>query len=106
MEGKSLPRKNKKKRRGKWVRRKNQKKMAEKEGFEPSRQSSRLHAFQACAFNRSAISPRSATNDYIIFQKEVNQPPYLEFVLKHAKMFQNAKVAELVDALGSGPSEG
>ena len=31
--------------------------MAEREGFEPSKGYKPLHAFQACAFDRSAISP-------------------------------------------------
>ena len=31
--------------------------MAEREGFEPSIRDYRIHAFQACAFDRSAISP-------------------------------------------------
>ena len=31
--------------------------LAEKEGFEPSVRYERTHAFQACALNRSAISP-------------------------------------------------
>ena len=33
-------------------------KMVEEEGFEPSNRYSRLHAFQACALNRSAIPPK------------------------------------------------
>ena len=32
--------------------------MAERKGFEPLRPFWSLHAFQACAFDRSAISPR------------------------------------------------
>ncbi len=32
--------------------------MAERQGFEPSLELSPKHAFQACAFNHSAISPR------------------------------------------------
>ena len=36
-------------------------KMAEREGFEPSIRC-RIHAFQACAFNRSAISPGMITH--------------------------------------------
>src|SRR5690242_12125199 len=37
--------------------------LAEREGFEPSIGYSPIHAFQACAFNRSAISPsRRARN--------------------------------------------
>ena len=32
-------------------------KMADREGFEPSRRSYRLHAFQACAFDHSATCP-------------------------------------------------
>ena len=32
--------------------------MAEREGFEPSIRDNRIHAFQACAFDRSAISPQ------------------------------------------------
>ncbi len=31
--------------------------LAEKEGFEPSVRDYRTHTFQACALNRSAISP-------------------------------------------------
>ena len=34
--------------------------LAEREGFEPSRRFKRLHAFQACLFDRSSTSPRSA----------------------------------------------
>ena len=33
--------------------------MVEEEGFEPSNRYSRLHAFQACALNRSAIPPKT-----------------------------------------------
>jgi hypothetical protein len=33
------------------------KKLAEREGFEPSVRSYRTHAFQACSFDRSDISP-------------------------------------------------
>ena len=32
-------------------------KMAEREGFEPSRRYQRLHDFQSCSFNHSDISP-------------------------------------------------
>ncbi len=32
--------------------------LAEREGFEPSIRFGRIHAFQACAFDRSAISPQ------------------------------------------------
>src|SRR6516165_11730160 len=32
-------------------------KMAEREGFEPSRRYKRLHDFQSCSFNHSDISP-------------------------------------------------
>jgi hypothetical protein len=32
-------------------------KLAEREGFEPSMPFWSMHAFQACAFNHSAISP-------------------------------------------------
>ena len=37
-----------------------QKDLAEKEGFEPSVRDYRTHTFQACALNRSAISPHPA----------------------------------------------
>ena len=33
--------------------------VAEREGFEPSIRGYRIHDFQSCAFNRSAISPES-----------------------------------------------
>ena len=32
-------------------------KLAERTGFEPANQFCRLHAFQACLFNRSSTSP-------------------------------------------------
>src|SRR5208337_736023 len=37
-------------------------KLAEREGFEPSIPFWSMHAFQACAFNHSAISPPGAGN--------------------------------------------
>ena len=37
--------------------------MAEREGFEPSRPFWSLHAFQACAFDRSATSPQMKKRD-------------------------------------------
>jgi hypothetical protein len=35
--------------------------LAEREGFEPSIRYKRIHALQACAFNRSATSPVAPT---------------------------------------------
>ena len=37
-------------------------------GFEPMKRFQRLHAFQACAFSHSAISPKNVCRYYIIFQ--------------------------------------
>jgi hypothetical protein len=39
--------------------------MAEREGFEPSRPFWSLHAFQACALDRSAISPHPSTAGHV-----------------------------------------
>ena len=39
--------------------------MVEGQGFEPWNRYSQLHAFQACALNRSAIPPKLFTNKSI-----------------------------------------
>ncbi len=43
--------------------------LAEREGFEPSIRC-RIHTFQACAFDRSAISPKWAK---VYFERHKNQ---------------------------------
>lgn len=45
--------------------------MAEKEGFEPSIRYKRIHTFQACAFDHSAISPTC----YLSFGKRIKTAP-------------------------------
>src|SRR5438445_335298 len=53
--------------------------MAEREGFEPSRPFWSLHAFQACAFDRSAISPHASAG-FDTFGVRLNEIKPLLFV--------------------------
>ena len=42
--------------------------LAEREGFEPSIRGYRIHTFQACAFDRSAISPNNPLRQDAVFR--------------------------------------
>ena len=50
--------------------------VVEGQGFEPWNRYSRLHAFQACAFDRSAIPPKIFTNKSIPWRIQ----PFDQFV--------------------------
>ena len=46
--------------------------MAERGGFEPPIEFCPIHAFQACAFNRSAISPHRRITKYHENEEDIN----------------------------------
>jgi hypothetical protein len=60
--------------------------VAEREGFEPSKRYERLHAFQACALSRSAISPARARNSSLGGRQE--RMHLVEQVLRRERLCQ------------------
>jgi membrane-bound lytic murein transglycosylase F len=74
--------------------------MAEKERFELSIRYKRIHTFQACAFNHSAISPHKTYSPLYVAQ---DKPDSVVVQLLIAKLVMNrySKSMELIDSLFS-----